>query len=249
MSDQEDGIPPLEFGQIPPTAGQPIDADREEEHSPESERLRPRSAEHAPRPARPHARAYPLYVVPGRYMAANGMHAIDGLISEVTEEFIIRMIDAAPWNSLLTRRRQIYNRSIRRPRSEGNYIDGFPVWTEPLIHDFYDRGLYNGSASPNELSVWEFLPGQGVCSFKENPENYIGLTLLVFLGGAVNMIFQKSDFLIPYLAIGGNVLLLNEQGKQWLRSVPFDSHFYDPDIDQLIPRTRHITLMFRHVVR
>jgi alkylated DNA repair dioxygenase AlkB len=96
-------------------------------------------------------------------MAVPGLRYIGGYIAEPDEARLLTVVDDAPWLSDLRRRVQHHGYRYdykARKVDPSMYLGPLPDWAQSLAERIVSDGLM--TASPDQLIVNEYLPGQGI---------------------------------------------------------------------------------------
>jgi alkylated DNA repair dioxygenase AlkB len=123
------------------------------------------------------------------------LHSIEGFfyhiefISADEERVLIKHADANPWDTTWKRRIQQYGYSYGTNRRES--VGEIPEWLSWLCHRLSDEGIFK--ATPNQVIVNEYMPGQGIAPHVDYLSNYGNTVASLSLGSPVVMDFLSEE--------------------------------------------------------
>ncbi len=179
---------------------------------------------------------------------------IDGLyyrpdyITASEEQSLIAHVDTQPWSMELQRRRQwygwAYDDTVLGQTDE--YVpQPLPEWLKPLAERLYGEGWFPGV--PDRALINEYFPGQGIGAHKDRDAERIQTVAIISLGGAVMMDFTRPGHAARsyYLQPRSLVIMRGEARHHWLHGIVGRKSDRVGGLVQ--PRTRRLSLTFRHV--
>eukprot|EP00501_MAST-03F_sp_TOSAG23-6_P002334 GSMAST32.ASY1.ANO1.2436.1 assembled CDS len=178
-----------------------------------------------------------------------GLIYVPNIITHDEEELLLQSIDAASWQLRLKRRVQHYSYTFDYSCNEidrKNSTMPMPKWIcEPLkISD----GALKNSVTPDQLTVNEYLPGQGIAPHIDTTNSFVDGIGSICLSSTVG--FQMKDTLsnvkkeIPHHR-RSLVMLTGSSRYTWTHAIaPRKSDVFDGILFQ---RGRRVSLTFRKI--
>lgn len=172
-----------------------------------------------------------------------GATYVPDFLDAAEHDALLAAIDAQPWRTDLRRRVQHhgyrYDYQARR-LGRDSYLGALPPFLVPLaarLAPRFDR-------VPDQVTVNEYLPGQGIAAHIDCVPCFGGVVAAVSLGSAVEMAFTHASGAAVHhrLAPRSLLVLAGPARYAW-------SHAIRPrKSDTGIPRTRRLSITFRTVL-
>ena len=177
-----------------------------------------------------------------------GLNYIFDWIAPDIEANLISIIDQQPWMSDLKRRVQHYGyrydykaRNITRDL----YLGELPDWLQPLAQKLVEKGLFQ--ASPDQVIINEYLPGQGISSHIDCIPCFGGTIASLSLCSPCVMDFCKGTEKHSRMLERRSLLVLSDSARyQWQHGIA--GRKTDKHDGEIISRTRRLSLTFRNVI-
>lgn len=173
-----------------------------------------------------------------------GLSYTPNFIEQGQEKTIIQAIDQLPWDNRYKRRTQSYGEGYSNNLL--SQTKPFPNWLKDLAREL----VYSDTIHiiPNQASINEYLPGQGIAAHTDLPDagEYV---IILNLGSSILMEFQhpqtrvKTGLLLEPCSL---LLLQGEARKIWKHSIP--ARFSDTFNGQTFPRQRRLSIIFRKAI-
>ncbi|MEM1217202.1 MAG: alpha-ketoglutarate-dependent dioxygenase AlkB, partial [Bacteroidota bacterium] len=179
-----------------------------------------------------------------------GLHYAPDWLSFADQQVLLSAIDGAPWSNVLRRRVQHYGyRYDYRQRSiqADMQVGPLPAWTKIIQQRLVAAGWF--TASPDQMIVNEYLPGQGIAPHVDCEPCFKDTIVSISLGAPACMDFsrintaeKRTQLLLP-----GSLLVLQKDARYaWQHSIP--ARKSDTLHGLRKPRQRRVSLTFRQVI-
>lgn len=180
----------------------------------------------------------------------SGLKYIPNFISVDNELDLIHTIDSQPWCKDLERRTQHYGYKYDYTRKTINsdlYLGPIPQWLEKYCFKLYDKKIFH--KLPDQVIINEYKPGQGINKHVDCIGCFGGTIASLSLNSTCAMtlenIYNKKAGQIA-LAPLSLLVLAGEARYEWSHGI--HARTEDFIANQIIPRSRRISLTFRTVI-
>ncbi|MFZ0546134.1 MAG: alpha-ketoglutarate-dependent dioxygenase AlkB [Candidatus Promineifilaceae bacterium] len=178
------------------------------------------------------------------------MHNISGLIylpeyiSQPHHDWLTTQIDSQVWDTGMKRRVQHYGYRYdykARKVTPEMYLGDLPEWLTRIAKQLHYDGLID--AIPDQVIINEYQPGQGIAAHIDCEPCFGNRVFSLSLGGSAIMEFsQPSQQTVEVLLEPRSlVMIYGEARYDWKHAIPARKS------DNMVPRTRRISLTFRKV--
>jgi len=180
----------------------------------------------------------------------NGLKYISNFISQDNELQLINIINKQLWSLDLKRRTQHYGYKYdytTKKIDQSLYLGPIPLWLEKYCYKLVDDKHF--SKLPDQVIINEYLPGQGINKHVDCVTCFGDTVASLSLNSTCIMAFENiQNHMVGEMALAPLSLLVlsNEARYQWLHSIP--ARTQDIIANQVIPRTRRLSLTFRTVL-
>jgi alkylated DNA repair dioxygenase AlkB len=182
--------------------------------------------------------------------ALPGLDYVPAYLAPEEQKRFLTIIDQQPWISDLRRRVQHYGYRYdyrRRTTNDSLLLGPLPVWAAMLA----ERLSYDGwiAAQPDQLTINEYVPGQGISSHVDCVPCFGDTVLSISLGSACVMHFThiQTRQQVPILVeVGSLVAMRSESRFQWKHGIP--ARKTDKYEGRTLMRERRVSLTFRTVI-
>ena len=170
-------------------------------------------------------------------------------IDEEEQSDLIHIIDLKEWSNALKRRTQHYGYRYdytRKTIDSSLYIGKIPWWLRAYTLRFVHEGIFD--KEPDQVIINEYTPGQGIARHVDCVPCFGGTVASLSLGSTCAMEFEhlKSSKKGSTILEPGSLLVLADEARyDWMHSIPARKE--DPFNDEVLPRSRRISLTFRTV--
>ncbi len=182
--------------------------------------------------------------------AIPGLAYIPAYVDPEEQQTLLSAIDAAPWLSDLRRRVQHYGYRydyIRKALDDSLFLGPLPSWAAALAERLHADGHI--AALPDQLSVNEYLPGQGIASHVDCVPCFGGTVLSLSLGSpcVMDLSHARERTVASLLLEPGSLLILREAARYaWRQGIA--ARKTDHYAGRTLTRRRRVSLTFRTVV-
>lgn len=169
-------------------------------------------------------------------------------VTEPIEAFLLARIDAEPWRDDLQRRTQhygwLYDYKARRI-DRSMYLGPLPSWLQPLAERLAADGHMD--AVPVQVSVDEYLPGQGIQPHIDCVPCFGNTICSLSLGAQCMMEFTSRDQAATSMLLQrGSLLVLGGEARyRWKHGIA--KRKTDTINGNTVSRGRRVSLMFRTI--
>ena len=179
------------------------------------------------------------------HLGVPGLLYKEDLLDAATQSHVLAEVDARPWQGELRRRVQHYGYRYdykARAVDTSMRLGPLPDFGLEVARLAIDAGLL--PATPDQLIVNEYQPGQGIAAHVDCEPCFLDVILTVSLGWAYEMdyIDRESREVRPALLPAGSGLTMTGDARyRWL-------HRIRPRLsDRGVPRGRRVSLTYRYV--
>ncbi|MBX2833971.1 MAG: alpha-ketoglutarate-dependent dioxygenase AlkB [Micavibrio sp.] len=122
----------------------------------------------------------------------DGLRYLPDFISEQEESIWVAAIDAAPWNTDIKRRVQIYGYSYDYSAGGGasRKIGALPGWLDELAQRLEQDGIF--PQKPDQAIVNEYLPRQGIAPHIDRTNLFTDRVVSITLAAPVMMVLNHE---------------------------------------------------------
>jgi alkylated DNA repair dioxygenase AlkB len=179
-----------------------------------------------------------------------GLTYIPDFIDEEHAHDLLYIIDLKEWSNDLKRRTQHYGYKYdytKKTVDTSMYLGKLPWWTEPITTQLVESGII--SSKPDQLIVNEYNPGQGIARHTDCVPCFGPVIVSLSLNSTCMMEFEQFSSTkkgTMMLAPRSLLVLTDEARYDWMHSIP--ARHEDLFQDELITRTRRVSLTFRTVI-
>lgn len=170
-------------------------------------------------------------------------------IGQEEELDLISIIDSQTWSTKLKRRTQHYGYEYdytKKKVDQSMYLGLIPSWLASYCTRMIALGFFK--KKPDQIIINEYLPGQGIAKHVDCVPCFGETVVSLSLGSTCVMEFEhltsskKGEVILEPRSL---LVLSDEARYNWMHSIPARNE--DKLNDQILPRSRRISLTFRTV--
>ena len=161
----------------------------------------------------------------------SGLQLTENLLTEEEESNLIHAIDNEEWCTKIKRRTQLYGQEKETSKP-------IPDWCTPVIDRLVEQDIVK--TRPNQVSVNEFTPGQGISHHLDNVNSYEDGIVSVSLESDVMMEFIREKTKVEVTLPRRSAISMHGEARyEWRNGIA------SRKTDHGVKRGRHVSLTFR----